>query len=219
MPNDIIGDGQPLNDQPDDTGSSTDDALKDIPDESEGLEEKKEEPKEEDSNKKIKSALIQKKKYREKFLQADDKIKQLEEKINLLESKGQTTDDEKKELAAQKYIQDQALKIYQQQKEKEKMEEEKASEVFQEQLDEAVEESGFVESDIVDMCEEFEVEPAVAVKILKKGAETKTKKPKLPTSKRASVNLDEESEDELEKKDKGKTLFQIAHEIKKKLKG
>ena len=211
-----FGDAQPLNEQGDNTSEKNEDAFADLPTEGdEPLVDKKKEPEEIDDDKsKLESALAQKKKWREKFLGTQDKIRELETKIQTLDNRGQPTEDTQKELAAQKYIRDMARKeIEAYQKEKEEREKQ-IEESFKEALDDARTGTEFTEEEVMDICEEYKVEPDVAVKILKRNAEEKPKKPKMPKPKAASPEVKEETSSE---KDKGKSLYQIAQEIKKSL--
>lgn len=182
--------------------------LEGIPDEDEilGKEDKTKEDK-------SKSEIAQKIKYREKFLKSQDKIKKLEEKLNVKEKKGDDTDVEQKEIAAQKYIRKQAREEYEAILAEQKAKKESEDEEFQTKLDIAGEDSDFTESQIKELCDEFEVEPSVAVKILNKTKDL-PKKPKMPSPKKASPEIDKEEKEEKEKKD----FYQIAQDIKKSFK-
>jgi hypothetical protein len=89
-------------------------------------------------------------------------------------------------------------------------------EKFQDQLDEVLEANpDLIESQLLDICEEFKVEPSVAAKILKRVGQPKAKRSPLPSAKRGTSEIDEAAPSE--DKDKKKTLFEIAQEVKKTL--
>ena len=95
-------------------------------------------------------------------------------------------------------------------------EEEKASEkqverAFQDKLDEALEDNPeFSETEIMDICEEFDCTPDRAVKILQRGSKEPKKKPTLPQPKRSIAEPQK-------KDDKGKSIFDIANDIKREI--
>mgnify|MGYP001595299801 CR=1 FL=1 len=178
----------------------------DLPDEGEALAQ---EPKKVD-----KAEVAQKIKWREKYLKAQEKIRQLEDKQEAKEQKGQSTQVEEKELAAQRYIQDQARKAIESWETEKKLKEEKAQEDLQVKLDMAVEDSGFTEDEIVQVCDEYEVEPEIAVKILTKVNEKKSGKPNLPSTRKGTAEIAKSEA----KDDSKKTIYEIAQEIKRSLK-
>lgn len=180
------------------------DPLEGIPDEEEVLSKKED---------KSKSEIAQKIKYREKFLKSQDKIKGLEEKLNVKEKKGDSTEIEEKEIAAQKYIRKQAREEYEAIMVETKAKEEAKDEEFQTKLDLAVEDSDFSESQVREICDELEVEPDTAVKILTKTSEI-PKKPKMPSPKKGSPEIESKKEETPEKK----SIYAIAQDIKKSFK-
>ena len=177
-----------------------------IPDEDEVLS------KEETIEDKSKSEIAQKIKYREKFLKSQEKLKKLEEKINVKEKKGDDTGVEEKEIAAQKYIRKQAREEYEAILAEQSAKKEAEDEETQTKMDIAIEDSDFSESQIKEVCEEYEVEPSIAVKILSKTKDT-SKKPKMPSPKKASPEIEKEETEE-----EKKSIYQIAQDIKKGLK-
>lgn len=186
----------------DKTSQVNEDLLAGIPEEGEEEEKEAEEKKEQ-------SEAAQKKHYREKFLKSQTKIRELEAKIEALSQKDQSTEVEERELAAQRYIREQARKEYENILAEQKAAEEKALEAFEERLEAVLDEhSEFTEDQILDICEEYEVEPEIAVKILTRSQEQK-KKPELPKPKRASTEVKSVKKAD----DKGKTMYQIAREI------
>ena len=195
----------------DQTSEINEDPFSDLPDENAGLEEEEAvKAKAEDTTK---SEIAQKIKYRDKFLKEQARAKALEERLKSQENKGQpVTPEQEKELAAQRYIREQARQEYRALKEEEEAEKEKATEAFKDRLDEAVESSDFTENQIMDICEEFDVEPEIAVKILSKVSEDKGK-PSIPKPKRGKAEVGEQKTD-----DSKKTMWSIAQEIKDSLK-
>ena len=204
-------DDQQLNVDEDQTSETNEDPFSDLPDENAGLEEEEAvKAKAEDTTK---SEIAQKIKYREKFLKEQAKAKLLEERLKESGTKGgPTSPEQEKELAAQRYIREQARSEYESILAEEKAKEEQAVEAFQEKLDAATESSDFTENQIIDICEDFEVEPEVAVKILSKVSEDK-RKPSIPKPKRGKAEVSEDTP----RDDSKKTMWSIAQEIKDSL--
>jgi hypothetical protein len=206
--NDGIGD-QPIA-EVDKTTENNEATLDGIPEEDEKLGGEEEKPKID------RSEVAQKIRYRDKFQKAQDRIRELETKLTAKEQRGETTQVEEKELAAQRYIRQQAREEYEALKMEEAAKNEAKLEKFQDQLDDVMDANpDLTESQLLDICEEFEVEPAVAAKILKRVGQPKAKRSPLPSSKRASAEIAEQTPSE--DKDKHKTLFEIAQEVKRTL--
>lgn len=185
-------------------------SLDGIPDEDEKLGGEEEKPKID------RSEVAQKIRYRDKFQKAQDRIRDLESKLESKEKRGETTQVEEKELAAQRYIRQQAREEYEALKMEESAKNEAKLEKFQDQLDETLDANpDLTESQLLDICEEFAVEPAIAAKILKRVGQIKPKRSSLPNSKRGTGEVAEPAP--TENKDKNKTLFEIAQEVKKTL--
>jgi len=196
--------------------NESEDILEGIPDEDEA--EIITEPLKEEKTKINKAEIAQKIKYREKFKQAQAKVRELEQRVESQSRKGNATETEEKELAAQRYIREQARREYEAIKAEEMAKQEEAKELLETQIEETLEKyPEFNENQLLDICEEFTVEPEVAAKILKKTLELKVKKPTLPTSKRGSSSLNKSENEEYTKEDKSKTMFDIAREAKKLL--
>lgn len=190
----------------DKTSLNDNDPFADLPDEEESLEEKKTDDKKID-----RSEVAQKIKYREKFNKAQQRIEELERELNKKQEKGTNTSDDEKELAAQKYIRNQALEAFKEYEGQRKEEERKSLDRLQNQLDDVIEDNSDVtEAQLLDICEEFEVEPKVALKILRKTQEQKVKKPNLPQPKKGVS----EAKTETKVDDAGKSLYHIAQEVK-----
>lgn len=203
---DAFSDDEDENDKEDDKG---DDDEEDDEDDTEGDDKKKDDKK---SNKES-SAIIQKKKYREALRVANAKIKELEGKKD---TQGQLTEEQKKELAAKEYLA-KTIKEILNTTEKEKAEREaEALEKFEEEIEAVLEEhSDIKEKQIRDVCEELEVSPKQAVKIIQRESKLKGKeKPKMPQPKRARTEVDE---DDSKKEKKRLTLDEINRNIKEKI--
>src|SRR3990167_7650953 len=147
-----IDDGGSLNTPEDKT--SENDILDGIPDEDESLDKKKEPDK---------SEIVQKRKWREKYLKSQERIRALETQVEEKKQSKQSTDIEDKELAAQRYIREMARKEYEAIQAETKAKEEKILEDFQDKLDTILEEyPDFTEDQILEACEEYDVEPKIA---------------------------------------------------------
>ena len=70
------------------------------------------------------------------------------------------------------------------------------------------------EDQLLEAMEEYEVEPKVALKILKKAGTTKKPKPKMPEAKRASASDDNKGKSD----DSKKNMWEIAKEEAEKVK-
>ena len=191
-----------------------------IADDEEVIEEDKtseeDKPEENEEEKTKRSDIAQKIKYREKYQEASSKVSKLE--TELAELKGMVKkpavgDDA--EARAQEYIRSQAKAVYEELLNARKSEEERTTRQFEEKVEAVLEENPDIsEEELLDAIEEYEVEPKIALKILRKSS-VKKEKPKMPQSKRAST----EGEPEKGKADDSKkTMWQILQEEAKKLK-
>ena len=212
------GDKTPNNEQEFLSGFPDENSLEDKVSEKESEDEPKKEPKKEDKKpKRDSSALVQKKKFRERLEKAKEKISSLEAKLADKQSRGQPTEDEEKELKAQKLLSRMIRDELKAQREAEDEEKEALADSLQEELDDAVESSDYTEDDILEVMDEFEVHPDKAVKILNRVKDKKSvEKPKLPQPKGGAETLGKEDKPD---KDKGKSLFQMAQDIKAKMRG
>jgi len=182
-----------------------------IPDEN---EENEEDEADEDKDKPIKSDIAQKIKYREKLKAESEKVRKLE--ADLADIKGMVkkpTDDA--EARAQDYIRSQAKAVFDELQSVKKTEEDKITQQFEENIVEILEDNPDIsEKELLEIIEDYEVEPTVALKILKKSSTIKKPKPKMPQAKRASA-----SDDNKEKLDDStKSMWQIAKEEAEKVK-
>jgi hypothetical protein len=193
-------------------------------DDEENIEEDKTEinedkDKEEDKgDKPDKSEIAQKIKYREKWKDASTKVSNLEAELAKLKQMdkdigGKPADDA--EARAQKYIRDQAKAVYEDLLNARKADEEKVTRQFEEKVEEILDENpDITEKELLDAIEDFEVEPKVALKILRKSS-VKKEKPKMPQAKRASADGESDKE---KPNDASKSMWQVAREEIAKLK-
>lgn len=172
-----------------------------------------EEIKPEDKNKERRSEIAQKKHWRGKAQEASSKVEKLEEELRNLKEAVKKPDDDQ-ERKAQDYIRSQAKAVYDElQKEKEKAEAQEL-EKFESKVETILDENpDFSEEELLDTIEEYEVEPEVALKILKKqqGA-PKDKKPRMPQARRASPEEETKKPD-----DSKKSMWDIVKEETAKL--
>lgn len=176
------------------------------------------EGKKEPDKKVDRSEIAQKIKYREQLKETRAELEKANDRIAELESRIGTTSErpnDEKELAAQKYIRDLAHKeaeaIFVEREKKEKDE----VRAFEESVDEVLEDNPELSKDkLLEVIEEFDVSPEMAVKILQKFEEKSSdKKPKMPSSKRGSINPPAKKTD-----DRGKSMYDIARELGSELK-
>lgn len=206
--NEEVGDAEET--EEDKTSENNEDPFAEFPNDEEKLSEEEIEEK----SKVDKSEVAQKIRYREKLKTAESKISSLEEEITTLKNQGQPTKIEEKELAAQKYILNLARKAIEDYENEKATKEKKVLADFNEELEETLEENkDLTESQILDACEDYEVSPKIAAKILKKSLETKIKKPSLPSPKRGT----EEIKPDKKVDDSNKSIWEIASDVKKSL--
>lgn len=176
-------------------------------------EESKDKSKEKPKNRK--SAIAQKKYWREKAKESSSKVQELETQLAELREGVKKPDDDK-EAAAQKYIRDQARATYQELQLEKAKEEARELAAFEDKVQEILDDNPDVaEDELLDTIEEYEVEPRTALKILQKQAkDPKEKKPKMPQARRASPSDDSKAKPD----DSNKSMFDILREEKEKLK-
>ena len=147
--------------------------------------EKKEEDKEPENRR---SEIAQKIKWRERAQKAEErasKVDKLEEELAELKGAVKKPTDEA-EQKAQDYIRAQARKVYEELQEAKQKEESTKTAKFEAEVESLLDENPDIsETELLDAIEEYEVEPKTALKILQKQTESTTKKPKMPSSKRA----------------------------------
>ncbi len=210
----IIEDKTSLNEDDDadleEEGDSFDSDELDFGDDSAKDKKDKDTEKDKDGKEKKSSAVIQKQKYRDKLKVALDRIKELETKKD---TQGQLTDEQKKEQAANQFLADKIKEVLGDLKKQEVTSSQEEIEAFQEELDDVLEEhTDLTEKQVLDVCEELDVSPAQAVKIIEREAKLKGKeKPKLPQPRRGSPEI--KKDDGKEKK--SKSLDDVNRDIKK----
>ena len=126
------------------------------------------EEKDDEKAKSRKSAIAQKKFWREKAKSSSSKVQELETELTELK-KGVKTPEDEKEKAAQEYIRRQARSVYEElQTERERAKNKELSE-FEDKVQTVLEDNPDIpEEELLEVIEEYEVEPKVALKILKR---------------------------------------------------
>lgn len=199
---DILGDiesedGEDL--EKEDSGGEADSGKK----KSEGEDDDKEQ-------KERRSEIIQKIKYRDRAKQAETKVEKLQADLEELRKAVKKPGDEA-ERKAQEFIRNQATEVYKQLEMEKAKEERKILDEFNDALDDILETNpDIAEDELLDICEEFKVEPKTALAIIKRGVKGKEEKPKprMPQAKRGSGEPSKKKVD-----DKGKTFHQISKEL------
>jgi hypothetical protein len=164
-----------------------------------------EKPESEDSDK---SDIIQKIKYREKYQGERSKVAKLEAELSELRSMVKKPSDDA-EAKAQEYIRNQAKAVYEELLKEKELQEKKTTQDFEDKIETILEENpDIAEQELLDAIEEYDVEPNIALKILKKTS-IKKEKPKMPQARRASPSTDE---DKPKPDDTKKTMWQILQE-------
>ena len=174
-----------------------------------------------EKNKKVvdKAEIAQKIKWRGKAKSLETEVTrligELKKSQNRVQDEGGNIDE--KERAAQQYIKDQAKKVYQELRDLEKQEEERTVRDFEDKVEEVLEDNpGFTEDELLNVIEELEVDPATAMKVLKRNQEKGSKqKPKMPKNRRASAEV---SKEEVKKPGERKGFWQIAQDVRKQIK-
>ena len=164
--------------------------------------------------KKDNSAVIQKKKYREELKMAKKRIEELES----ANKKRDLTADEQKEKAAKEYLSEAIMEVLENLEKERESEDSSALEVFEEELEEVLDENTDIsEKQLLDVCEELDVSPQTALKIIRRESKFKGKeKPKLPMSRRGSGDIDDNDTTGSDKK--LPTLDEINRRIKSRIK-
>ena len=190
-----------------------DEAVFEEPEEEEAPEKAKDEP-EEEPVKNRKSAIAQKKYWREKSKESDSKVQELTDELAKLKEAVKKPDDEK-ERAAQEYIRKQARETFTELQLEKAKEESKELASFQDKVQAILDDNPDVsEEELLDTIEEYEVEPKTALKILQKQSkDPKEKKPKMPKAQQAAVSEDDGKKPD----DSNKSMWQILKEEKARL--
>ena len=185
-------------------------------DKDKGEKEEKKDNKKEDEDKEDSSAIIQKKKYREKLKTALEEINDLKRKYETKEKEGSMTDKDREEKAAKEFLANTIKDVLKESKKEQEEAEAKAEEELQDQIDEVLEKhTDIKEKQLLDVCEEFEVKPKVALKIIQEREKYKAKeKPNMPQPKRGGTDVKEEKAE----KSKTKTPYESKRSIKEGLK-
>ena len=190
--------------------TNEDEFLKDFPSEDgEPKEEIPPSPKE-GEEKVDKSEVAQKVHWREKYFKAKEEL----DKLNYpqpdanRESSDAGVDD--KEKAAREYIRKLAREEADAAYKEREAQETKVFEEFQDRLNQTLEDNpDITEADLLNTIEEFEVQPEVAVRIMKRSQEARVPKPRMPAPRRSSPSP---SAPVTKPDDSQKSMWQIAQE-------
>lgn len=201
-------------DEKEETIVADDEAEETIEEDKTSDEKNEEESGDKSEDKLTKSEIAQKIKYREKYQAESAKTQRLEAELNDLKGmikKPAVGDDA--EARAQAYIRDQAKAVFEELQSARKADEDKITKQFEDKVEMLLDDNPDIsEEELLDAIEEYEVEPEIALKILKKSTTTKPK-PKMPQSRRASATEAAEKVD-----DSKKTMWQILQEESRKFK-
>lgn len=206
--------GSDDDDEDDEDDDDADDADDDDDDEDDDEDDDKDDKK---SKKKLskseKSAIVQKKRYRDRLAKANQKIADLEKG----DKKGDLTEEQQKEKAAEEFLSKKILEVLKAQKEDESSRSEAEQEEFDEEMDEVLDENEHItEKQLLKVTKELDVSPKKAMKIIARERKlSKRSKPKLPKEQRASTKITKKSDGDAPEK---KTLDSIAKGIKAKYK-
>lgn len=160
----------------------------------------------EKTSKPEKSVLVQKKIWRERAQKAEKDVDEL--RADLVELKALVAKpSSEQEQRAQEYIREQARRVFDELKAAEKRAEDEVISELETKVAAVLEENPDVsEEELMEVMEEEEVSPEVALKFLRYGVSKKDKKPKMPKPKQGSASL----EDGKKPDDKGKSFWEIA---------
>lgn len=167
----------------------------------------------ETEEKKPSSISAQKKHWREKYQSLKKDYEELiSKKSEALQKQEDITPDEA-ERKAQEYIDKRIESLLAKREEKKKIVEKKMMTEFESELDEVLEDNPTLnEKDVLDLCEEAEIKPRQAAKILLRQP-AKKDKPKIPSPKGASPEVKIKTE---ERKPSG-DFWQVTDKLLKKL--
>lgn len=161
-------------------------------------EESESEEEKDDEKKSDNSAIYQKKRYRDLYQQSQEKIAELEKK---LEGGTQLSAEEQKEKAAEEFLSAKIRDVLGQIDAEKQSAERQKTEAFQSEMEEVLDENeALTEKQVLEVTEELGVSPKQAVKIIERERKlTKRAKPNLPKEKRAGTKAETKSDDKKEK--------------------
>ena len=202
------------------------DAIDGLPSDDEDLEDddgseddgdKKPDDEDDGDKKPNKSEIAQKIKWRTKAQKLQIEIDELKGKPNPTAKDEKEIDDKEKQARdfIRKMIREETEALTKEQRETE----ERELDAFEEEVDTILEDNPDIKKGrLLDVIEEFEVEPKVALKIIKRWEEegftpNSKPKPKMPAPKRSSPNAPVKRPD-----DSGKSMYDVAREVAESLK-
>lgn len=178
--------------------------------------EEKDESKDESSDQKPeadKSAIIQKKRYRDLYKQSQDRIAELEKQVKGGEK---LSAEEQKEKAAEEFISNKIRDVLSQIDAEKQQEKKQETEAFQAELEEVLDENDKItEEQILGVTEDLGVSPRQAVKVLERERKlTKRAKPKVPKETKTATKAESAGGGD---KRKSSTLDDVNRRIKNML--
>lgn len=154
----------------------------------EGTPEEDDDAAEKKDDKPKRDVNAQRKHWRKKAQDSSKKVADLEAELSKLKDLVKKPTDEK-ERAAQDYIRTQAREVFDELQRTKDLESAKHKQETQDKIDAVLDENPDVaEEELLDVMEELDVEPDVALKILQRETTKTEKKPRLPKSRRAAVD-------------------------------
>ena len=199
----------------DDTTIEDQDLDEEIPEE-EKTPESEDNQDEKPETKDRRSAIAQKKHWRERALKAEEKastVEKLQNDLSELRSLVKKPTDEQ-EAKAQEYIRAQARSVFEELQKAKDGAEKKELDDFEKEVEEVLEANpDFSEEELLDAIEEYEVSPKTAIKILQRQESKKDGKPRMPKSHKADPAPSKELPD-----DSKKSMFDILREETARLK-
>lgn len=148
------------------------------------------------------SAIIQKQKYRAELKVAKERIAELEQKRD---GGRALTETEKREKDAQEFLAKKIQEELDKRESKREAQERADVDAFTDELEEVLEDNTDIsERQILDVCEELEITPLQALKVVRREAALKGKtKPNLPQARRGSGEVKDDKSDKKDEKPKG----------------
>ncbi|MEB3215556.1 MAG: hypothetical protein VKN72_04735 [Nostocales cyanobacterium 94392] len=199
----------------DETKETEEEKSDETPEEDKTSDEDEKKNEEEAANKEVKkpsSKDYQKIHWRNRARDSEKAVEELKAELEKLKASMHTPTNEQ-EKRAQDYIREQARSVFQELQTAKKKAEDAAVRELKEKMDIALEDNpDITEEELLEVVEELEVEPDVALKIMRRQEKINKSKPKMPAPKRATPKPTPEKHD-----DKEKSLWQIAQEEAEKV--
>lgn len=159
------------------------------------------------------SVIIQKKKWRGKAKDLEIKLAESEKKLATAIQKDENISESEAEKKAKSYLKSIVTDVVKEEKEAEKKQEQDKKEKFDTKLDDVLEDNlEYTKKELKEVCDELECSPEQGIKVLKRQDKKSPRKPKMPSSKRASTETEKKKEEKPET-----DFFKVAEQAKKDL--